>query len=304
MECGLWMLVSVLVLSNILLALKIYLMRKSAREIREAFNERLNAETNTLISLSCHDPVMQQLADDINDQLRKLRSERQRFEQGNIEVQGAITNISHDLRTPLTAIYGYLDLLEQEEKSENVTRYVEVIRERTEALKKLTEELFSYSVVQSTLHELVYEELNLGSVLEESIVAYYAALKSHHIIPEISIPEQKVKRHLDHNALARIFGNIISNAIKYSDGDLKITLKETGEIIFTNHASNLDKVQVGRLFDRFFTVETANHATGLGLSITKILTEQMNGIITSKYEEGTVSICILFPEIKECKASK
>lgn len=298
MKIGLWVIGSLLVLTNLLWGLKVYFLRKSAREINDAFKEKLETDTNTLITLCCYDKVMQQLADSLNDQIRRLRSERQRFQQGNMEVQNAITNISHDLRTPLTAICGYLDLLEKEEKSEQVSRYAAIIKERTEALKKLTEELFTYAVVQSTLHELSYEEVALNSILEESIIAYYAALKSNHITPEIAMPEELVKRYLDKNALSRIFGNIISNAIKYSDGNLKIILSKEGEIIFSNHASRLNEVQVGRLFERFFTVETANQSTGLGLSIAKMLTEEMKGTITSCYKEQTISICLQFPEAK------
>ena len=90
--------------------------------------------------------------------------------------------------------------------------------------------------------------------------------------------------------------NLINNAIKYSDGDLDIILTETGEIIFSNTASDLNEIQVERLFDRFYTVETARKSTGLGLSIARILVEQMNGTITANFENGKLSITIQLPE--------
>ena len=114
-------------------------------------------------------------------------------------------------------------------------------------------------------------------------------------MPVITIPEQKIQCSLNKNAVSRIFENVISNAIKYSDGDLCITLSEDGEIVFANHASKLDEVQVGRLFDRFYTVETAKKSTGLGLSIAKVLTEQMNGTIAAQYRGGMIYIHIQFP---------
>ena len=124
----------------------------------------------------------------------------------------------------------------------------------------------------------------------------YAALKQNHITPEISMTEQKVSRMLNRNALTRIFGNIISNAVKYSDGDLIISLRENGEITFSNHASRLDEIKTGRLFDRFYTVETASaESTGLGLSIAKVLTEQMGGKIAAEYEDGMIRVKINFP---------
>ena len=294
MEDLLWGFIGILFLAILILSMKLYLLKKSAREIKEAFADRLTTDTNTLIDISSHDQSMCELADSINIQLQKLRSERHRFHQGDVELKEAITNISHDLRTPLTAICGYLDILEQEEKSEEVKRYLEVIQNRTEILKQLTEELFRYSVVTSTLDDISYEEVVLNHVLEESISGYYAVIKEHHIIPVISIPEEKVFRKLNKKALSRIFENVISNAIKYSDGDLDILLSKDGEVIFTNSASKLSKLQVDKMFQRFYTVETGTNSNGLGLSIAKALTEKMNGSITASYIDGKISIQLQF----------
>lgn len=296
MEIFLSVLIGILILIIFLLILKVYLLRKSIREIEKEFSYRLKTDTNTLIDVSSHDRQIKKLAESINTQLRELRKERHHFQQGDFELKEAVTNISHDLRTPLTAICGYLDLLESEEKSEAVKRYLDIIKNRTAILKQLTEELFRYSVFVSVSNNTSYESVVLNSVLEESILGFYADLKSHMITPEISIPDKKIKRNLNKNALSRIFGNIISNAIKYSDGDLKITLHKSGEIVFSNSASKLDEIQVGKLFDRFYTVDTAKKSTGLGLSIAKALTEQMNGSITACFNNGTISIRLIFPE--------
>ena len=122
-------------------------------------------------------------------------------------------------------------------------------------------------------------------------------LTERHIVPKIQITETKVVRMLDRSALSRVFSNLISNVIKYSDGDLKIVLSENGEMAFSNMASGLDEIQVGRLFDRFYTVETARKSTGLGLAISKTLVEQMNGTISAAYENGRLRICIFFSDI-------
>lgn len=296
MEIFLSVLIGILILIIFLLILKVYLLRKSIREIEKEFSYRIKTDTNTLIDVSSHDRQIKKLAEGINIQLRELRKERHHFQQGDFELKEAVTNISHDLRTPLTAICGYLDLLESEEKSEEVKRYLDIIKNRTEILKQLTEELFRYSVFVSVSNNTSYENVVLNSVLEESILGFYADLKSHMITPKISIPDKKIKRNLNKNALSRIFGNIISNAIKYSDGDLSITLYQSGEIVFSNSASKLDEIQVGKLFDRFYTVDTAKKSTGLGLSIAKALTEQMNGSITACFNNGTISIRLVFPE--------
>lgn len=297
MEFWLWILVAVLLIIIVFLTIKICLMKKSAQEISEAFLDRLTEDTNTLIDISSRDRHMRELAREINIQLNKLKEERHRFQQGDRELKDAVTNISHDLRTPLTAVCGYLDLLEREETSEDAGRYLAVIRSRTEILRQLTEELFRYSVFTSAADKAPGEPVILNRLLEDSISAFYAALKQRDITPRITLPEEKIRRTLSRSACSRLFGNLISNALKYSDGDLEITLKDTGEIIFSNHASRLDRIQVERLFDRFYTVETASsRSNGLGLSIARALTEQMGGAISAGYEDGILRICILFPE--------
>lgn len=297
MEDWLWVVIGILVFMMGVLVVKIYLLQKAAREIKEAFADRLITDTNILIDISSHDRYMRELANTINIQLRKLRADRHRFQQGDMELKNAVSNISHDLRTPLTAICGYLDLLEQEEKSTTVERYIEVIRNRTEILKQLTEELFRYSVIITTEDDMIKEAVEINRVLEESIAAFYVTLNERRIIPNIKMPENKVICYLDSSALARVFSNLLNNAIKYSDGDLDIILSETGEVIFANTASGLNEVQVGKLFDRFYTVEAARKSTGLGLAIAKTLVEQMNGTISAKYENHRLSICILFSDV-------
>ena len=297
MEFWLWILVAVLLIIIVFLTLKICLMKKSAQEISEAFLDRLTEDTNTLIDISSRDRHMRELAREINIQLNKLKEERHRFQQGDMELKDAVTNISHDIRTPLTAVCGYLDLLDREEKSEDAARYLKIIRSRTEILRQLTEELFRYSVFTSAADGTPAEPIVLNRLLEASISAFYAVLRQRKITPRITLSEEKVRRTLSRSACSRLFGNLISNALKYSDGDLEITLKETGEIIFSNHASRLDEIQVGRLFDRFYTVETASsRSNGLGLSIARVLTDQMGGTISAGYEDGILRICILFPE--------
>lgn len=275
----LWITISCLMIIIFILLLKLYLLQKSAREIETAFNEKLITDSNTLIDISSKDKYMRHLANSINTQLRTLRKERHYFQQGNLELKNTVTNISHDLRTPLTAICGYLDLLEQTENSETAEQYIAVIKERTGLLTQLTEELFRYSVILSTKEQLVCEPVVINPILEESIAAFYTVLKQRGIVPQIQLTETKIIKDLDRSALTRIFSNLLSNVIKYSDGDLKITLSENGEIIFSNMASGLDEIQVGKLFERFYTVETACKSTGLGLSISKMLVEEMGGAV-------------------------
>ena len=191
---------------------------------------------------------MRHLAASINQQLCLLRKQCLRYLNGDRELKEAVTNISHDLRTPLTAICGYMDL----------------------------------------------ENVHINAVLEESIAGFYGALTRQGIRPIIHITEKRIEHQLNKAALARIFSNILNNALKYSDGDLAITMEDDGEIIFSNAASGLNEVQVGKLFDRFYSVENARNSTGLGLSIAKFLTEQMNGSIRAEYDRPRFSIYVKF----------
>ncbi len=278
------------------LLIKIHLLRKSARETAAAFAEILHTDTNTLISISSRDKYMRELASEINEQLRELRRLRHKYTQGDAELKTAITNISHDLRTPLTAICGYLALLEKEEKTPEVQRYIGIIAERTELMKTLTEELFRYSVILAENNEDTEGETEntaVNRVLEESVIGFYAALTGRGITPVVSIPETDVIRKISRASLTRVFSNIISNAVKYSDGDLAITMTEDCTITFSNTARTLTAVQVERLFDRFYTVENARNSTGLGLSIARTLVERAGGSIGAVYEDNMLKIRVV-----------
>lgn len=288
--CVVIMLLVIIVIQQI----KIFNLRRSAREITEEIEEILNLNSNTLIDVSSRDKYILSLASKLNHELKTLRYKQLRYENGDKELKEAVTNISHDLRTPLTAIFGYLDLLESEEKSENAARYLSFIENRANAMKTLTEEMFRYSIILSSDNTSDTADVNLCSVLEESIASFYCALAEKGIEPEINIPNKPIIRKVSKRSLTRVFENIINNALKYSDGDLTIDLNENGEISLSNSAKNLDEVQTGRLFDRFFTVRENRSSTGLGLAIAKTLVEQMGGTIGAKYSDGKITITVTF----------
>ena len=280
----------------IILAFKIYLMKKTAREICEGFAEKLQADTNTLIDITSSDREMRALADSINKQLMILRKGHHRYMQGDKELKTAIINISHDLRTPLTTICGYLDIMKRMEKSPKIAEYLDIIDERAALMEQLTEELFRYSVILSENGAGELEEVFVNQVLAESISGYYAVLTKQGITPNIRITENKIIRKLNKISLSRVFSNLLNNAVKYSDGDLTVTLSDTGETVFANTAKALSSVEVERLFDRFYTVETARNSTGLGLSIARTLVEQMGGSISAEYNENKLYIRLVFSE--------
>lgn len=311
------------------LAVRLFLLRKSIKEICEELTDILGIDsaqgvytnahgvytnvqgvhTNALVTTSSGDRHIRRLAAQLNRQLSRLRSRQLKFENGDRELKEAITNISHDLRTPLTAMSGYLELLQKELEAgkasddglppspaspEKSARYLAILQNRLDTMKQLTEELFRYSIVLSVQEEKP-ETLSLNRVLEDSLMAAWSNLEQRGITPVISMPQASVTRRLDPSALSRIFANILSNAVKYSDGDLQVTLTESGAITFSNHAAALTPVTVKKLFDRFYTVESSSVSTGLGLSIARLLTERMGGSIDAGYEAGELHIIVQFP---------
>ncbi len=294
MEMVLSALICISVLAVTALTVKILFMRRAAREIAAAFSDRMSTDTNTLIDISSRDGCMRDLVATINTELAHLRRERCRYRRNDTELMTAVTNIAHDLRTPLTATRGYLDLLEREPVSDAAARYISRIRNRTEALQELTNELFGYSMIASS-PALDIKQVDLVCALEGNLLAFYAAMSERGLNPKISLIQGPIYRMLDTEALGRIFSNIIGNALKYSDGDFAVVMDENGKIGFENTASSLDAVTVGRLFDRFYTVESARGSTGLGLSIAKTLAERMGGKIGAEYTNGKLKINLEFP---------
>ena len=265
-----WLICGALALAALVLLARLLLLRRSLDEMVRQLEERLSQDTNSPIFLPTRDAHARKLASELNLHLKDLRRQQQKFQQGDAELKAAVTNISHDLRTPLTAMQGYLDLLEREE-------------------------LFRYSLAAGR-QELLPEEVDLRRCLEESLVSFYAAMGRRGIAPDISLPQGPVVRTLDPSAVGRIFGNIISNALKYSDGDFSASLDESGTAVFSNAARALDPVSAARLFDRFYTVETGRGSTGLGLSIARQLTERMGGTIRADYEQARLYITVHFPK--------
>ncbi len=290
-----WLICAALAALALVLLLRLYLLQKSLDDIAGQLGDRLASDTNNPIFLPTRDPHARKLAAELNVQLRELRRLRQRYENGDRELKEAVTNVSHDLRTPLTAICGYLELLDKGDKTPDQARYLALMADRAEAMRQLTGELLRYSVSASLEDELALEPVDLNGAVEEAVAALYGALIEGGVVPSVSLPGERVVRRLDRAALSRVLGNLLSNALKYSAGDLEVSLTPDGTVTLANAAPGLDEVQVGRLFDRFYTVETGRGSTGLGLSIAKVLTERMGGTIAARYESGRLAMALRFP---------
>ena len=281
------------------LILKITILKGSIRQIRREFKERDELNSSAKIGISFRDADLCGLTDDLNKTLEKMRKKYNLYVQGDSEVKQTIGNASHDLRTPLTAIIGYLELAKGKmQAGEDITSYLDIIENRARYMKELTDELFEFSGIigDNDREELQTEEIEINRVLEDSIIDYYSVLSENGIEPVVEITEEPVVRSLNRHALERIFANLLSNAVKYSQGDLKITLAGSGEITFENYAPEITEIQVQQLFDRFYTLRTGRNSTGLGLAIARNLVTQLNGTIAAKRIEKNLVIRISFPK--------
>jgi len=276
----------------LLLGVKVYLMRKSCRDIVSKLDIIMNEDTNNLIAVSSDDRQMMMLAGELNKRLREIRKQQLNFLNGDNQLKDAVTNISHDLRTPLTAIMGYLEMMKDMPKSQKLEEYLEIIMGRATAMKQLTDELFSYSVILSS-GSMELESMQINKLLEDCVMGFYGAFAQNGIDVKVDMTDKKIMRKVDAQALSRVFSNLMNNALKYSAGDLSITLKEPCEIAFSNTAQELTQTQVEKLFDRFYTVESARKSTGLGLSIARTLVDRMGGTIDAALADGVLTITIV-----------
>lgn len=279
----------ILVIIIILLIVKLYLIKKSTKEITRDFSFKIKSDTNTELRISSRDKDIKNLTTELNKELVVLKKERDKYIFGNSKLTDAITNVSHDIRTPLTAICGYLDMLEKTTDENKRAEYILVMKDRAALMRHLTDELFYYSLI-TTDKELELEDICINEALEESIISFYPELTSKSIEPVINITNNKIIKKTNKEAVLRIFSNLINNACKYSDKDLYISLNEDCLITFKNKAKNLSPVQVEQLFNRFYTVEVAHNSTGLGLSITKTLVERLGGKVKANYLDGSLII--------------
>ena len=279
---------------------KIVLLRRGFDELTENIEDQVKGQTQVPVTLSTSDPHAQRAAETINRELTNLQKERNDYLDGNRKVAEAVTGISHDIRTPLTAINSYLDLMAEETDEELKAQYLERIKSRTLSLSGLADELFKYSTSADPARYTVQDEfsstesVDICRVLEECILSFYAAFKKKGIEPQIELPDNPVNVYCDRKSADRIFENIISNALKYADGSLDIRLDDSGFAVFSNPAPDLTPVSAAKLFDRYYTVNEGSESTGLGFSIAKELITRNGGTIGSELKDGIFSVIVRF----------
>ena len=267
-------------------------MKNEIKNIGNSFSNILKLDTNNLITNNTNDKSLINLSKILNKNLKELRKLEIEYKNGNQELKSSITNISHDLRTPLTSIKCYIDLMNNDELTEKQKKYLKIIDTKVNDLTELTEQLFNYSK-SLDIEQEIKKEICINDVLEDSIASFYSLFKEQNINPNIDICKDKVIRLLNENNLKRIFENIISNAIKYSQQDFNVKMYNNGTIEFSNKTDKLDKVSVEKIFNRYYTVQNAKKSNGIGLSIAKQLVDLSGGKIEAIYRNNYLIIKVI-----------
>ena len=252
------------------------------------------------LRLSLPNKNIENLVVEINTLIDDKRKMENIYKEKDIELREAIANMSHDLRTPLTSIMGYVyllndDKLDKEERKE----YLKIIEKRSLVLNDLITNFYGLSRIQADQYEIKLEPVNLELVLGEIIAAFYETLDYKFGEPEINIEEGLGPVLGDKQALNRIFTNLIENIIKHGEGEVKISLKKKNKYIvmeFSNKAEELEPKDVNRIFEKFFTKDRmrTGQNTGLGLAIVKLLVEKQGQKIEAKKVGNRLVINIIW----------
>ena len=296
--------VIIVVLAVLLLAavIKIILDKRNLRALTKEFQMLITEEGNGELHLGSPSSDVERFLEVFHTYLEKTKENQLSVKKKEQELKDEIANISHDLRTPLTSMKGYLRLLEDknitEEEREN---YLSVIERKTEQLQYLVEQLYEYISLKDRTETLHMEKTELYGFFCNQILNYYHDFETKGI--QVTLPEENQYEVMaDAQALERVFGNLIGNAIKYGKDYWKIEFEATEQnvrMIFRNPARGLTEEEVVHLFDRFYMQEQSRTVggSGLGLTIAKILMESMEGEMTAELDGETLKITLTFLRI-------
>lgn len=297
-----WIII-LLVLVIIILITYMLLYIKGIKYIIERLRFIRTHNTNMKISLQMQHKQLNDLAIELNQIIIDNKNERISITKAGQDFKEGLTNISHDLRTPLTSIAGYVQMLESEKISkQKKDEYYSIIRGRIASLVKMLDELYDYARIESDEYQLNPEKINVNNILTDVISLFYYDFIARGEEPIINIPAKPIYINADKDAITRVFQNLIKNYLTHGAGAFSITVGEVEEkvyICFKNYAPGLDHDDVEKLFNRFYTADKSRSkkTTGLGLAIVKNLTIRMNGKVEAALANTYLSINIIFNRI-------
>lgn len=292
------MIIAIVLLSISVLILFLYIIfiLKQLKSINKQLDKRLIENTRQPLNIELFNKTITNLSKNINRCLKL--EEKRRLESINDQKQfkELISNISHDLRTPLTSIKGYQQLLEKTPLDKHQVQLLKTAQKSTDELGLLIENFFEYSYLVTAKTEPNLKKININNLIVECVLSYIAILEEKNL--NVNIKETPPVFVLgDKNMLIRIIENLLNNCAKHSLGDIdiKIEFLQNAKITFTNPINQDTNINVDKLFHRFYTSDsTRNKSTGLGLSIVEFLVKQMNGNVGAYLNKTDHTLSIFF----------
>ena len=261
----------------------------SFKEIKSSLQFILDNDTNGIVTVSSHSRRIQSFVKELNDYLKTLRQKEIKYQKHTSALEELITNMTHDIRTPLTVIKGYIELLEVDKKYNE--EYFQIMMKKTNELVNLTDDLFLYCKTNN-LNKDYKENILVNSVLEDTLLNFYPLIKDKKLEVKVNITTAKIRVLVNEDLLVRVLDNVFSNAIKYSKTFLLISLDDNGVIKISNDATNLNSVNVSKLFDKYYTVNSGSKSRGLGLAIARSLIEMTGGMMTCDLKNNVLTMII------------
>ncbi len=256
-------------------------------------------ETNLRLRGQLPFSELNKLADRMNEVLDTTQKLREEARQGEQNLKAAVTNISHDIRTPLTSLDGYFQLLSKTENEEERKQYMTVIRGRIKSLKYMLEELFTYTKLQNESFVLELENVDFKKCVCDTLFSFYNDFTDRGLVPEVELCEERIVISGNKEALYRLVQNIVKNVLEHGREEVRMGLTTEGsQVCFfcANKVENPDEIDVSQVFSRFYRADPArtHSSTGLGLAIAKELAEKMGGSMRAELVEGWFRLEVRF----------
>lgn len=279
-------------------------LEKGMRQARRQIKAQMTNESVARVTVPCPNAAAEELFQTINELMELRQSEQAGYLRREQELRRQIANVSHDLRTPLTSILGYLQLLEQPGLDPAVqAEYLAVIRGRAATLQTLIGAFYDLSRIEGGEWRLERENVELSRELGDQLASCYEQLEAAGIRVTVDIEDGLPPVWGDRNGVVRVFSNLLTNALKHGSDHLNVRLyRAEGQVVssFSNGAGTLTADDVSHVFERFYTADhmRAGQNTGLGMAIVKALVEQMGHQVTASLRDGEFTVTV------EWKAAK
>jgi len=289
----------ILVVVTLISIIYAFLISRDIKKIINKLSWVKKENTNTIITTETFHPNITKLIIEINDVLEKGRLLESKTIETKKEMKQMISNISHDLRTPLTSLIGYLQLIQTDHvTAEKKAEYLKIIETRLQDLSEMMNDFFDFNKFIEDQVSLSIEKINISNLLEDSFSLYFDDFSNKGMQANLTIKED-IYCHTDLKLLKRVFQNIFSNALRHGQERVDISLekKDKIEITFKNNIDSTQNIETDRLFDRFYTVDTSRTSkhTGLGLAIVKEIITELKGSICAELFENVLAIKITLP---------